>query len=263
MASGKLRSGGERELCLFESVVVVKLGFKLADGIPDMRHRERVGKYSDWNIRQRFLGDACRERCGKHISDAYDSGETLHDLLSFFCFCCFDIVFITAFCRAVFLSADVGEIVLAETLVDFRDGVPASAVLLDATLLHVEINQVLLLLADLAEVMKERPAVHIEGVLDVLQEGAFASVGDVVVSARVAELRVRDADGDFIRLLTVRYYAFGRTDNGEFDKLGLDAAVVQTHGVSATVPMNKPLAQVGGHFYIDVVVAHNIRVEWL
>ena len=144
---------------------------------------------------------------GKHISDAYDSGETLHDLLSFFCFCCFDIVFITAFCRAVFLSADVGEIVFAEPLVDFRDGVPASAVLLDATLLHVEINQVL--------------------------------------------------------LLTVRYYAFGRTDNGEFDKLGLDAAVVQTHGVSATVPMDEPLAQVGGHFYVDVVVAHNIRVEWL
>ncbi len=203
LACGKLGSGGERELRLFESVVVVELRFKLADGIPDMRNRERVGKYSDWNIRQRFLGDACRERCGKHISDAYDSGETLHDLLSFFCFCCFDIVFITAFCRAVFLSADVGEIVLAETLVDFRDGVPASAVLLDATLLHVEINQVLLLLADLAKVMEERPAVHVEGVLDVLQEGAFACVGNMVVDARVAGFGVRDADGHLIGLFEV------------------------------------------------------------
>lgn len=176
----------------------------------------------------------------------------------FFCFCCFDIVFITAFCRAVFLSADVGEIVLAETLVDFGDGVPASAVLLDAALLHVQINQVLLLLANLTEVVETCPTVHIEGVLDVLQEGAFACVGDVVVGARVAELGIWDTDSDLVLLLAVRKDEVGRTDNGELDKLGLDTAVVQTHGVSAAMPVDEPLAQVAGHFDVYVVVAHNI-----
>lgn len=43
-------------------------------------------------------------------------------------------------CRSVFPLALVGEIVLAEALVDFGDGVPTSAVLLDATLLHEEVD---------------------------------------------------------------------------------------------------------------------------
>ena len=84
----------------------------------------------------------------------------------------------------------------------------------------------------------------------------------MIVSARVARFGVRNTDGDFILLLAVWNETLGWTDNSELDKLGLDAAVVQTHGVSATVPMDEPLAQVGGHFDVDVEVAHNIRVEW-
>ena len=72
-------------------------------------------------------------------------------------------------CRSVFPLALVGEVVLAESLVDFGDGVPTSAILLDATLLHEEVNQILLLSADAPEVVKERPAVYIESVSDVLQ----------------------------------------------------------------------------------------------
>lgn len=56
----------------------------------------------------------------------------------------------------------------------------------------------------------------------------------------------------------MRNDVLGRTDDCKLDKLGLDAAVVQTHGVSTTVPVNEPLAQVGRHFDVDVEVAHNI-----
>ena len=77
---------------------------------------------------------------------------------------CFSCVY-----RSVFSLALVGEIVFAESLVDFGDGVPTSAVLLDATLLHEEVNQIFLLLTDAPEVVKERPAVYIESVSDVLQ----------------------------------------------------------------------------------------------
>ena len=92
------------------------------------------------------------------------------------------------FSRSDFPLALVGEVVFAESLVDFGDGVPTSAVLLDATLLHEEVNQILLLLADAPEVVKERPAVHIESVLDILQQRTFTSFGDVVIGAGVARL---------------------------------------------------------------------------
>lgn len=85
----------------------------------------------------------------------------------------------------------------------------------------------------------------------------------MVVGARVAELGIRDANGDLVLLLAPRKYAVGRSDNGELDKFGLYTAVVQTHGVSATVSVDEPLAQVTGHFDVYVVVAHNIRGEWL
>lgn len=166
-----------------------------------------------------------------------------------------------AFSRGFFSLTLVGKIILSETLVNLGDGVPAGAVLLDAALLHEEVDEILLLLANLAEVMEERPAVDVKGVLDVLQEGAFASVGDVVVCTRVAKLGVRDTDGDFILLLAVRNDGFGRTDDSEFDEFGLDAAVVQTHGISTTVPVDEPLTQVGRHFDVDVEVAHNIWCE--
>lgn len=92
-----------------------------------------------------------------------------------------------AFSRGFFTLALVGEIILSETLIYLGNGVPAGAVLLDASLLHEEVDEILLLLANLAEVVEERPAVDVKGVLDVLQEGAFASVGDVVICARVAK----------------------------------------------------------------------------
>ena len=59
----------------------------------------------------------------------------------------------------IFLSADIGDVVLAEALVNFRDGVPTGAVLLDAALLHVKADKILLLLADFAEVVEVAPAI--------------------------------------------------------------------------------------------------------
>jgi len=165
---------------------------------------------------------------------------------------------LATFSRGFFTLTLVGEIILSETLVNLGDGVPAGAVLLDATLLHEEVDEILLLLANLAEVVKKCPAVDVKRVLDVLQEGTFASVGDVVVCTRVAKFGVRDTDGDFILLLAMRNDGFGRTDDSELDELGFDAAVVQTHGVSTTVPVDEPLAQVGRHFDVYVEVAHNI-----
>lgn len=101
----------------------------------------------------------------------------------------------------IFLSADVGEIVLSEALVNFRDGVPTSAVLLDAALLHVEADKILLLFADFAEVMEIAPTIHIEGVLDDTQECPLACVGEMVVYAWVVMLGIRDADSHLVGLL--------------------------------------------------------------
>jgi hypothetical protein len=75
------------------------------------------------------------------------------------------------------------------------------------------------LFADLPEVMKERPAINIEGILYVLEERTLSSLCDVIVRAWVSHLRVWDADGDFIFLLSVRNCRFRRLDNSEFDKL--------------------------------------------
>ena len=125
----------------------------------------------------------------------------------------------SGFSRSVFPLTLVGEVVFAESLVDFGDGVPTSAVLLDATLLHEEINQILLLSADMPEVVKERPAVYIESILYVLQQCTFTSFGNVVVSARVAQLGVRDADGNLVGLLSVRKQCRGRFHQGELQQL--------------------------------------------
>jgi hypothetical protein len=57
------------------------------------------------------------------------------------------------------------------------------------------------LFADLPEVMKERPAINIEGVLDDAQECPFASVCEVVVYAWVVVLGIRDADSHLVGLL--------------------------------------------------------------
>jgi nucleoside phosphorylase len=58
----------------------------------------------------------------------------------FYYFFSFNLVIATVFYRAVFSLALVSKIILTQALVYFRDGVPASAVLLDAPLFHVEIK---------------------------------------------------------------------------------------------------------------------------
>ena len=108
----------------------------------------------------------------------------------FFKFRIFNFIRCTAFCRGVFLLTLVCKIVLAQSLVDFGYGVPTSAVLLDSSLFHVEVDKIFLLLAYLAEVMKEGPAVDIKRVLDILQEGSFASFGDVVIRSWIARKRL-------------------------------------------------------------------------
>ena len=115
--------------------------------------------------------------------------------------------------------------ILTQALVYFCDRVPASAVLLDAPLLHVEINEVFLLFADLAEVMQERPAVYIKGVLHVLQQRTFTSVRDMIVNTRVASFGIRNTNGDLILTLTCRNSRNRRFDNSELYKFRLDAAV--------------------------------------
>ena len=107
------------------------------------------------------------------------------------------------------------------------------------------------------EIVKESPAVYVERIFDVLQQCTLASFGDVVISARVARLGVRDADGYLVGLLAVRKQCRGRFHQCELQKFGLYAAVAKSHRVSATVSVDEPLAQVAWEFYVDVIVAHN------
>ena len=143
----------------------------------------------------------------------------------FYYFFSFNLVIATIFYRVVFSLALVSKIILTQALVYFRDGVPASAVLLDAPLLHVEINEVFLLFADPAEVVQERPAVYIKGVLHVLQQRTFTCVRDMVVNTRVASFGIRNTNGDFILTLPCRNSRNRRFDNSELYKFRLDAAV--------------------------------------
>lgn len=143
----------------------------------------------------------------------------------FYYFFSFNLVIAIVFYRAVFSLALVSKIILTQALVYFCDGVPASAVLLDAPLLHVEINEVFLLFADPAEVVQEGPAVYIKGVLHVLQQRTFTSVRDMVINTRVASFRIRNTNGDFILTLPCRNSRNRRFDNSELYKFRLDAAV--------------------------------------
>jgi len=122
----------------------------------------------------------------------------------FYYFFSFNLVIATVFYRAVFSLALISKIILTQALIYFRDGVPASAVLLYAPLLHVEINEVFLLFADPAEVVQERPAVYIKRVLHVLQQRTFTSVRDMIINTRVASFRIRNTNGDFILTLRSR-----------------------------------------------------------
>ena len=52
----------------------------------------------------------------------------------------------------------------------------------------------------------------------------------------------------------------GRFHQGELQKFGLDATIEKSHRLRATVSVDEPLAQVAWEFYVDVIVAHNIRM---
>lgn len=171
----------------------------------------------------------------------------------FYCFFCFNLVIATVFYRAVFSLALVSKIILTQALVYFRDGVPACAVLLDAPLLHVEINEVFLLFADLAKVVQERPAVYIKGVLHVLQQRTFTSVRDMVINTRVASFGIRNTNGDFSSRCLVGTAETGGLTTASFISLDSMLPFLRRTG---SVPLYEPLTQIGRHFDIDVIVAH-------
>lgn len=52
----------------------------------------------------------------------------------------------------------------------------------------------------------------------------------------------------------------GRFHKGELQQFGLYAAVEKSHRLSAAMPMDEPLAQVAWEFYVNVIVAHYVRM---
>ena len=143
-------------------------------------------------------------------------------------------------------------------MVHLGDCVPTRAVLLDTPLLHEEIDEILLLLADAPEVVEERPAIHIKLVFDVLEECPLPRLRDMVVGSRVALLGIRDADSHLVLLLSVRKGEFRLRHERKFDEFRLNTSVVKPHRFRATVSMYEPLAQITWHFQIDVIVAHKL-----
>lgn len=75
---------------------------------------------------------------------------------------------------------------------------------MNTTLFHEEIDEVFLLLTNLAEVVKVVPDVQIEVFLDTRYQNVLASLGDVVVGARVVALAIGDTNCDLVFLLTRR-----------------------------------------------------------
>lgn len=105
------------------------------------------------------------------------------------------------FCRVTFLVFYSVEVQVAQSLVDFRDGVPAGAVFKDAPLLHEEVDEVFLLTPDLSEVVEVLPNVDVEVVLDAVEQGPLPCIGDVVVIPWVVGLAVWNLYGDLTLLL--------------------------------------------------------------
>lgn len=149
------------------------------------------------------------------------------------------------------------KIVVSEPLVYFGDGIPTRAVLLDAALLHEEIDEIFLLTTYLAEVMEVVPEVDVEVIFDALDHRTFARVCDVVVRPRIMRLAVGDLHGQFPLLLSLWQRARGKGHGGTLEHLALDRATDEGNGDVAAVAMDEPLAEVGGHFEVDTVVGHS------
>lgn len=75
-------------------------------------------------------------------------------------------------------TALIAEIIFAKSLISLRYTVPTSAIILDAPLLHEQIDQFLLLLTDTSEVVQEVPAVHIKSILDIIKQ-CFFPMGEI------------------------------------------------------------------------------------
>lgn len=93
---------------------------------------------------------------------------------------------------------------MTQSLVYLRDGIPTRSVFMDASLLHKEIDKVFLLFPNLSEVMQVAPQVQVEIIFDAFDHGAFANLGDVVVSTWVMRLVIRQTDSHISLLLGER-----------------------------------------------------------
>ena len=90
---------------------------------------------------------------------------------------------------------------------------------MNATLLHKEVNQRFLLDSNMPKVMKETPAIHVEGILDLFKERLLAQRRDIVVSARIVRLGIRQANRHLIRLFERRLVTHRRFALSKFDNL--------------------------------------------
>lgn len=172
-----------------------------------------------------------------------------------------------AFCLRLFswllsgsFSTLVREVVLAKSLISLRNAVPTSAVLLDAPLLHIQINQFLLLLTDMPEVMQEVPAIHGKSILDVVKQCLLARGRDIIVGTWVACLGVRNANSHLVLPLKRRKEVIGLAALCQLYQLRLYATLPKHHWLGTAVTVNEPLAQIRWHFYVDKIVTHEVQL---
>ena len=133
------------------------------------------------------------------------------------------------------------EIDIAETLVDLRNSVPAGTILEDAPLLHEEVDEFFLLLADL------------EVGLHSLDEGLLSYLGDVVIDTRVMRFGVWELDGNLTLLFPWYRYSIGARNSTPLQQFRLDAASDERHGLPTSMTVDEPLPEVGRHLYIYIV----------
>ena len=165
------------------------------------------------------------------------------------------------FCRVTFLMFLPVQVQVAQSLIDFSDGVPASAILQDAPLLHEQIDQVFLLPAYFAEVMQKLPNVHVEVIFDAFDHGPFACLCDMVVVAWVVGLAVRDLDGHLSLLFSGRDGHRRERYCDTLKEFALDGATTQGDRVVAAVTVDEPLAQIRRHFQVYAVFAHTAKIQ--
>ena len=145
------------------------------------------------------------------------------------------------------------EIDIAETLVDLRNSIPAGTILEDAPLLHEEVDELLLLLADLPEVVEVLPDIDVEVGLHSFDECLLSHFGDVVIDTRVMGFGVRELDGDLTLLLPWHRYSIGARNSTPLQQFRLDAASDERHWLPTSMTVDEPLPEVGRHLYIYIV----------